>query len=82
MEPTNKRVQSGVYSDFAERRGGSMYVQLSKTDINTVIKYLEDAARLYDALAALPLQRATCRSHMIKQLTQKLKNKLIIHFRI
>lgn len=51
-------------------------MEVSKTDINTVIKYLEDAARLYDALATLPLQRATCRSHMIKQLTQKLKNKL------
>ena len=51
-------------------------MEVSKTDINTVIKYLEDAAKLYDALAALPMQKASCRSHMIKQLTQKLKTKL------
>lgn len=50
--------------------------EISKTDINTVIKYLEDAAKLYDALAALPMQKASCRSHMIKQITQKLKTKL------
>lgn len=47
-------------------------MEVSKTDI----KYLEDAAKLYDALAALPMQKASCRSHMIKQITQKLKPKL------
>lgn len=51
-------------------------MEVSKTDINTVIKYLEDAAKLYAALAALPMQKASCRSHMIKQITQKLKTKL------
>lgn len=51
-------------------------MEVSKTDINTVIKYLEDAAKLYDALAALPMQKAARRSHMIKQITQKLKTKL------
>lgn len=51
-------------------------MEISKTDITTAIKYLEDAAKLYDALAALPMQKATCRSHMIRQLTQKLKIKL------
>lgn len=51
-------------------------MEVSKTDINTVIKYLEDAAKIYDALAALPMQKAACRSHMIKQITQKLKTKL------
>lgn len=51
-------------------------MEISKTDITTAIKYLEDAAKLYDALAALPMQKASCRSHMIKQLTQKLKIKL------
>ncbi len=51
-------------------------MEVSKTDINTVIKYLEDAAKLYDALAALPMQKASCRSHMIRQITQKLKTKL------
>lgn len=49
---------------------------IARSDLQRTIQYLEDAARLYDALATLPLQRATCRSHMIKQLTQKLKNKL------
>lgn len=51
-------------------------MEISKTDITTAIKYLEDAAKLYDALAVLPMQKASCRSHMIKQLTQKLKLKL------
>ena len=51
-------------------------MEISKTDITTAIKYLEDAAKLYDALAALPMQKATCRSHMIRQITQKLKTKL------
>ena len=50
-------------------------MEISKTDLNTAIKYLEDAAKLYDALAALPMQKASCRSHMIKRLTQKLKTK-------
>lgn len=51
-------------------------MEVSKTDLNTAIKYLEDAAKLYDALAVMPMQKASCRSHMIKQLIQKLKNKL------
>lgn len=51
-------------------------MEISKSDLTSAIKYLEDAAKLYDALAALPMQKASCRSHMIKQLTQKLKNKL------
>lgn len=51
-------------------------MEISKTDLTSAIKYLEDAAKLYDALAALPMQKASCRSHMIKQLTKKLKTKL------
>lgn len=51
-------------------------MEVSKSDLTSAIKYLEDAAKLYDALAALPMQKASCRSHMIKQLTKKLKNKL------
>lgn len=54
----------------------SLWAMISETDLRTAIKYLEDAAKLYDALAALPMQKASCRSHMIKQLTQKLKSKL------
>lgn len=50
-------------------------MQLSKTDANNVIRYLEDAAKLYDALAVLPMQKAVCRAHMIRQLIQKLKTK-------
>lgn len=51
-------------------------MEVSKSDLTSAIKYLEDAAKLYDALAALPMQKASCRSHMIKQLTKKLKTKL------
>lgn len=51
-------------------------MEVSRTDINNAIKYLEDAAKLYDALGALPMQKAVCRSYMIKQLIQKFKNKL------
>lgn len=46
-------------------------MEVSKSDLTSAIKYLEDAAKLYDALAALPMQKASCRSHMIKQLTKK-----------
>lgn len=51
-------------------------MEISKTDTITVIKYLEDALKLYDALAALPMQKASCRAHMIRQLISKLKNRL------
>lgn len=34
--------------------------------------YLDDAARLYDAL---PMQKCKCRAHMIRQLIVKLKKK-------
>lgn len=54
---------------------------ISKTDAANVIRYLEDAAKLYDALAALPMQKASCRSHMIKQLTEKLKIKFKNQFK-
>ncbi len=53
-----------------------MAIDICKTDLQKVISYLDEAAKLYDALATLPLQKAACRSHMIKQLTQKLKIKL------
>lgn len=35
--------------------------------------YLNDAAKLYDAL---PMQSLKCRAHMIRQLTDKLKARL------
>lgn len=51
-------------------------MEVPKTDLLHFIKYLEDAARLYDALALLPMQKCTCRSHMIKNLTTKYRQKL------
>ena len=44
-----------------------------KTDLQKVISYLDEAAKLYEAL---PMQKCKCRAHMINQLTTKLKNKL------
>ena len=47
--------------------------ELSKTDMQKAISYLDDAADLYDAL---PMQKMKCRAHMIRQLTAKLKSRL------
>lgn len=44
-----------------------------KTDLLKAVSYLDEAAKLYDAL---PMQKCKCRAHMIKQLTTKLKSKL------
>lgn len=46
---------------------------LCKTDLQKVISYLNEAAKIYDAL---PMQKCKCRAHMITQLTNKLKSKL------
>lgn len=43
-------------------------MEICKTDVRKIIQYLDDAAKLYDAL---PMQK--CRAHMIKQLIIKLK---------
>lgn len=43
---------------------------LCKSDLRKVISYLNDAAKLYDAL---PMQSMKCRAHMIIQLTNKLR---------
>lgn len=51
-------------------------MEISKTDLQKVIAYLNDACKLYDALGALPMQAARSRVHMIRQLTTKLKTKL------
>ena len=45
----------------------------SRSDLSKAIAYLDDAAKLYDAL---PGQKCKCRAHMIRQLTAKLKNRL------
>lgn len=47
-------------------------IHVSKTDLQKVITYLNDAARLYDAL---PMQAMKSRAYMIRQLSMKLKNK-------
>ena len=50
--------------------------EICKTDLRKIIDYLNDSAKLYDVLAALPMQKCRCRSHMIKQLIIKLNSKL------
>lgn len=47
---------------------------ICKTDLQKAISYLDEAAKLYDAL---PMQKCKCRAHMINQLTTKLKSKLL-----
>lgn len=46
---------------------------ICKTDLQKVISYLDEAAKLYDAP---PMQKCKCRAYMITQLTNKLKTKL------
>lgn len=46
---------------------------ICKSDLQKAISYLDEAAKLYDAL---PMQKCKCRAHMIKQLSIKLKSKL------
>lgn len=46
---------------------------ICKTDLQKMVSYLDDAAKLYDAL---PMQMCKCRAHMITQLTNKIKPKL------
>lgn len=53
----------------------SQDMDISKTDLQKVIAYLNDACKLYGALGALPMQAARSRAHMIRQLTAKLKTK-------
>lgn len=48
-------------------------MELPKTDTLKIIAYLDDAAKLYDAL---PMQSLKCRAHMIRQLTARLKTRL------
>lgn len=48
-------------------------MEISKTDIQKVIDYLNDACKLYEAL---PMQAMKSRAHMIRQLTTKINKKL------
>lgn len=49
-------------------------MDISKTDLNKAIAYLNDAAKLYEALGVMPVQKYISRAHMIRQLIYKLKN--------
>ena len=48
-------------------------MEISKTDIQKIVKYLNDAAVLYDSQ---PGQRNVCRAWVIRQLIEKLNKKL------
>nr|DAK08451.1 MAG TPA: hypothetical protein [Caudoviricetes sp.] len=48
-------------------------MEVCKTDVRTIIKYLDDAAKLYDTL---PGQRSVCRAWVIRRLIKKLNKKL------
>ena len=48
-------------------------MDVCKTDVRTIIKYLGDAAGLYDRQRG---QRNVCRAWAIRRLTEKLNKKL------
>lgn len=48
-------------------------MDVSKTDVQKIIKYFDDAAKVYDTL---PGQRNNCRAWVIRQMIKKLEKKL------
>lgn len=48
-------------------------MEISKTDLQKAMCYLNDAAKLYEALPMLAMK---CRAHMIRRLADKLNNRL------
>ena len=46
-------------------------MEVTKTDMQKIVSYLDDAARLYDAL---PMLSCKSRAHMIRRLIAKLRN--------
>lgn len=50
-------------------------MEVCKTDMQKIIKYLDDAARMYDNH---PGQRNVCRAWVIRQLIKKLNKKLVV----
>ena len=52
-----------------------MNVCVCKSDVQKIIKYFDDAAKVYDTL---PGQRNNCRAWVIRQQIKKLKTKLNI----
>lgn len=45
-------------------------MEISKTNLQKAVAYLNDAAKLYEAL---PMQAMKSRAHMIRRLIEKLK---------
>lgn len=66
---TNKREQSGVCSGYAERRGRRNSVDLCKTDLDKIIRYLRDAMEIY---AASSQSKMADRARLIGKLIIKL----------
>lgn len=48
-------------------------MDVCKTDVQKIIKYLDDAAKIYDTL---PGQRNVCRAWVIRRQIRKLEKKL------
>ena len=48
-------------------------MDICKTDVQKIIKYFDDAAKVYDTM---PGQRNNCRAWVIRQMIKKLENKL------
>lgn len=49
-------------------------MDICKTDVQKIIKYFDDASKVYNTLHG---QRNVCRAWVLKQMSRKLKNKLI-----
>ena len=49
-------------------------MDICKTDVQKIIKYFDDAAKVYDTL---PGQRNKCRASVIRQMIKKLEKKLL-----
>lgn len=48
-------------------------MEICKTDLQKIIKYISDAAEMYDRQ---PGQRSLCRAWMLRRLARKLNKKL------
>ncbi|MBR5281300.1 MAG: hypothetical protein IKU22_00800 [Alistipes sp.] len=48
-------------------------MEISKTDVQKIIKYFDDAAKVYDTL---PGQRNVCRAWVLRQMIRKLEKRL------
>ena len=50
-----------------------MTMEVCKTDAQRIIKYLDDAAKMYDTI---PGQRNVCRAWVLRNIIEKLSKKL------